>query len=101
MNNKYSAGWYAYAAVDTAKKYNLKKETGDAYDVLFSYHYKYKDYKKALEENLILDSIDYQEEKEHKEQTTLKAELKYDQEKKDLLASIEQAKKEATARNAK
>ncbi|HLY71125.1 MAG TPA: hypothetical protein VKR53_15435, partial [Puia sp.] len=56
MNNKDSAGWYAYAAVDTAKKYNLKKETGDAYDVLFSYHYKYKDYKKALEENLILDS---------------------------------------------
>ncbi len=101
MNNKDSTGWYAYAALDTAKKYKLKKEMGDAYSVLFSYHYKYKDYKKALEENLILDSIDYQEEKEHREQTTLKAEIKYDQEKKDLLASIEQAKKEAAARNAK
>ena len=31
MDNKDSAGWYAYAAVDSAKKYQLKKELGDAY----------------------------------------------------------------------
>ncbi|HSZ85382.1 MAG TPA: ATP-binding protein, partial [Puia sp.] len=43
----------------------------------------------------------YQEEKEHREQTTLKAEMKYDQEKKDLLASIEQENKEAAARRTK
>jgi len=48
-----------------------------------------------------LDSINYQEEKEHREQTTLKAEMKYDQEKKDLLASIEQENKEAAARRTK
>ncbi len=101
MNNKDSAGWYAYAALDTAKKYKLKKETGDAYGVLFSYHYKYKDYKKALEENLILDSIEYATENAQTQQTTLKAEMKYDQEKKDLLALIEQEKKEAAARRTK
>jgi two-component system NtrC family sensor kinase len=98
MNNKDSAGWYAYAAVDTAKKYKLKKETGDAYSTLFAYHYKYKDYKKALEERLILDSIDYEEENAHRQQTTLKAEMKYDQEKKDLLSMIEQQNKEAAVR---
>ena len=101
MNNKDSTGWYAYAALDTAKKYKLKKEKEDAYAVLFHYHYEYKEYKKALEERLILDSMDDEEENAQTVQTTLKAEIKYDQEKKDLLALIEQKNKEAAVRRTK
>jgi two-component system, NtrC family, sensor kinase len=101
MNNKDSAGWYAYAALDTAKKFKLKKETRDAYGVLFFYHFRYKYYQKALEERLILDSIDYAAEDEHAEQTTLRAEMKYDQEKKELLAAIEQKNKVAAEQRAR
>ena len=57
MSNKDSAGWYAYAAVDSAKKYQLKKELGDAYKRLYNYHYHFGEYKQALEEKLLLDSI--------------------------------------------
>ncbi len=39
LNNRDSAGWYAYAAVDSAKKHRLKKELADAYRVLYRYHY--------------------------------------------------------------
>ena len=98
MDNKDSAGWYAIAALDTAKKYTLNKEIGDAYGVLFGYYYHFKDYKKALEERLILDSIDYLEEKGHAEQTAVRAQMKYDQEKRDLLVQVEQADKEAAER---
>ena len=100
-NNKDSAGWYAYAALDTAKKYHLEKETGDAYLALFNYNYHFGDYKKALEERLIFDSMQYEAANPQTGQTTLRAEMKYDQEKRDLLASIEQAKKEAAERSAK
>jgi two-component system NtrC family sensor kinase len=98
MNNKDSAGWYAFAALDTAKKYKLNKEMGDAHGVLFAYYYHNKDYKNALEERLILDSIDYLDENAHAEQTALKAQIKYEQEKKDLLAQVSQANKDAAER---
>ena len=99
--NKDSARWYAYAAIDTAKKYQLKKETGDAYSALFNYHYQIGDYKKALEERLIIDSMQKETTNPQTEQTALRAEMKYDQEKKDYIASFEQAKKEAAARTAR
>jgi signal transduction histidine kinase len=98
MNNKDSAGWYAYSALDTAKKYHLEKETRDAYSALFNFHYHYKDYKKALEERLILDSIQNEFTNSQTGQTTMRAEMQYEQEKKNLLASIAQERKEAAAR---
>ena len=98
MNQKDSASWYAYAALDTAKKYQLKKETGDAYQALFKFHEHYGNYKMALEEKLIIDSLQNEGTNGQTGQSTLRAELKYEQEKKDLLASIEQEKKEADAR---
>jgi two-component system, NtrC family, sensor kinase len=97
MNNKDSAGWYAQAALDTALKYHLAKETFDAYGTLFNFHNQYKNYKKALEERLILDSIE-NELNSNSGQTTVRAEMKYEQEKKNLLASIAQERQEAAAR---
>lgn len=101
MNNKDSVGWYAYAALDTAKKYHLRKETRDAYQALLGYHYHSRDYKKALGDKFMIDSLQNEVENAQTGQTILRAEMKYDQEKRDLLASLEQAKKEAAARRAK
>jgi two-component system, NtrC family, sensor kinase len=98
MNKKDSAGWYAYAALDEANKYKLRKEPMDAYTSLYSYHYKYKDYKNALEDRLVLDSLENKLEGAQKVQTRLTAEMKYDQEKKDLMDSIDQDNKEAAER---
>ena len=101
MNNKDSAGWYAYAAVDSAKKYQLKKELADAYRVLYQYYYHFGEYRKAIDAILLLDSLDDQTTNAETGQTIMRAQMKYDQEKKDLLASIEQSNKEAAARKKK
>ena len=101
MDNKDSAGWYAYAAVDSAKKYQLKKELGDAYWALYNYHYHFGEYKQALDEKLLLDSINHQCTNAETGQTIMRAQMKYDQDKKDLLASIEQSNKEAAVRREK
>ncbi len=48
MNNKDSAGWYARAAVDSAKRHQLKKELAYAYGSLYRYHYHFGEYKQSL-----------------------------------------------------
>jgi two-component system, NtrC family, sensor kinase len=101
MNNKDSARWYGYAAVDSAKKYHLVKELGDAYESLFNYLQHFGEYKQALETRLLLDSINVQKTNLQTGQTIKQAEMKYAQEKKDILVSIEQSNKEASARRAK
>ena len=101
LNNRDSAGWYAYAAVDSAKKHRLKKELADAYRVLYRYHYHFGEYKQSIDEILILDSLDNQTTNTETGQTIMRAQMKYDQEKKDLLASIEQSNKEAAVRREK
>ena len=60
MNNKDSAGWYAHAAVDSAKRYQLKMELADAYQALYKYHHHFGEYKRAFEDKLLLDSINQQ-----------------------------------------
>jgi two-component system, NtrC family, sensor kinase len=101
MNNKDSAAWYAHAAVDSAVKYKLKKELADAHGALYNYHNHFGEYKQALEERLLLDSIENKLDNSENGQTIVRAQMKYEQEKKDLLASIELANKEATARKEK
>ena len=101
MNNKDSAGWYAYAALDSAKKYNLNKELADAYRTLYNYHYHFSDYKQAFDEKYLFDSVNNQRTNAETGQTIMQAQMKYNQEKKDLLASIEQSSKEAAIRKEK
>jgi two-component system, NtrC family, sensor kinase len=101
MKDKAGAAYYANAALQTAKKHTLKKEIGDAYATLFHYHYKYHNYKDALEAKLRLDSLHVEENSDNAAKTVLQAETKYDQAKRDLALSIEQAKKDAEAKRIK
>ena len=101
MNHKDSADWYARAAVDSAKKHHLVKELGDAYGSLFNYLYHFGEYKQALETKLLLDSIDAVQAGPEAGQTIKQAEMKYEQQKRDLLASIEQSNKEAAERRSR
>ena len=101
MNNKDSAGWYAYAALDSAKKYHLVKELGDAYGILYYYLYHFGEYKQALETKLLKDSIDALQAGPDAGQTIKQAEMKYEQQKKDLLASIVQSNKDAAERRSR
>jgi two-component system, NtrC family, sensor kinase len=101
MNNKDSAGWYARAAVDSAKKYNLKKELGDAYQSLYKYYYHFGEYKNAFDQKLLFDSIQDQLTNPETGKTIMQAQMNYAQQNKDLLASIEQSNKEAAVRREK
>ncbi len=101
LKNKDSAAYYAYASLTTARVNKLKGETADAYEALFNYHHTFKDYKAALEDKMILDSLHNELNNANMGQTVQQAEMKYRQEKKDLLASIEQAKKDAETKQIK
>ena len=68
---------------------------------LYKYHYHFGEYKQALEEKLLLDSINHLMTNAETGQTIMRAQMKYDQEKKDLLASIVQSNKEAAVKREK
>jgi two-component system, NtrC family, sensor kinase len=101
LDIKDSARWYAEAAIATTTKYDLKKEKNDAHEALFNYYNHFKDYKNALEEKFILDSLENERNTDKVSKITFVAEMRYNQEKKDLLASVEQQKKDAEAKRIK
>jgi len=98
-NVRDSALWYAKAALATAERYHMDKEIGDAHEALFKYYNHFGDYKNALKERLAFDSIQEAQSLEQQAQTVTRAETSYNQEKKDLLASIEKQKQDAIERN--
>lgn len=57
LNMKDSALYYSNAALSEAKTFKLNKELGDAYGSLFNVYYIFKDYKNALKNYLIYDSL--------------------------------------------
>ena len=99
LNNKDSAYRYANAALQISKEYNLTKELKDAYETLFTFYYKFGDYKKALEYRLIFDSIYNATYSLATGQNAERARMELEQERKDVLTKTETIKKEAeTAR---
>jgi two-component system, NtrC family, sensor kinase len=98
LDSKDSARWYAAAAISTSARHNLKKENSDAHVALFNYYNYFKDYKNALSEKIIIDSLQNKKNEDKVSKITFGAEMRYSQERKDLLASIEQGKKDAEAK---
>ena len=98
-NVRDSAMWYARDALAIAERYNMDKETGDAHEALFKYYNHFGDYKNALKERLVFDSVEKAQSLDQQAITITRAETSYDQEKKDLLASIEKQKKDAIEKN--
>jgi two-component system NtrC family sensor kinase len=97
LKNKDSAGYYAYAAFETSTRHGLRKELEDAYNALFTYHYTFGAYKKALEYRLIYDSLYNNTYNTDMAQSIERVRMEYDQKKKDVQAQSEQARKDTKA----
>ncbi len=101
LYNKDSASYYARAAFETSKQQGLNKEMVDAYNALYTYHYTFGEYKKALEYRLAYDSLYNKTYNAEVAQSTVRVRMEYEQKKKDLLAQSEQAQKDSDAKKTK
>ncbi len=101
INAKDSAYFYAQSALEISKKNSLTKELNDAYDALYYCHYKFGDYKKALEYKIIYDSIYNKTFDLASGQNAERARMQMDQERKDALAKTEEIRKDADAKRAR
>ncbi len=92
-----SALFFAEASLATARKYSLKKELGNAYGTLADYYYNNGNFKKALEYHLSADSVRRELDNSQTALHTERAQLQYEQAKKDAIVQAEQAMKEFNA----
>jgi len=95
LKNKDSAYYYANAALQLSKKYNLAKELSDSYEILFTVATTFHNYRTALNYRLILDSLQNKTYSIQTAQRIERAIVKADQDKKDEAARTEQEIKDA------
>jgi len=101
MKIRDSAYFYANSGLGLSKKHLLEKELNDAYYALYYSHYKFGDYKKALEYRIIYDSIYNKTFSLASGQNAERVRMQIAQEKKDALAKTEEIKKDADAKRTK
>jgi signal transduction histidine kinase len=93
-NSKDSAYHYANKALKTAQDNKLVKELRDAYDAMFKSRYKFGEYKEALQNRIIFDSLRLIAFDANSGKIANKTRIEIEQSQKDAIAKTELLKRE-------